>query len=631
MPVFTIRTPRGDEIDIDAPDEATAVQGAQRWDHEDFATSEAKAAGLNPDLVLRQMRKESAGDQGAVSPKGARGLMQLMPDTARDLGVNPDDPYDNIRGGVRYLKQQMDDFGGDERLALAAYNAGPGNVRKYGGVPPFAETQDYVDTLAGKAPPAEGDMVEVGRSRSGGVSVEVPRAARNAEAAPEQERELEADQALGFLKGVTKPLESLTHINPLQVAADAIGLPGGEGYKAFQDQNAKLRSDFFAAQTAKGKRPGQIGEFAGNLVGTAWLPGGPMTSGAMSGAMLSEHDDPAGVVGDALVGAIGGKAGDLLLGGILKGLGKFGRAPTTMGAGELRTAKDAAYRAVDNEGVRYAGGGFKDLVAGITDELADLDPDVTPKAAAVLRNIQSRVGQEPTLSDLDKMRQYVRLTIGGKSADDAERRYASKIINNIDEFIAARFPRTVEGSGDRGAAAIKQARDLNARLKKVEAVETAVQEAEIRASKSGTGGNFENALRQELDKVRKKQPGLKADEKAALEAIIKGTKTQNMLRLAGRLSPTTGGLTAMLSTGAAGATGGASVPVSMGGYAAKFLADLRTKQEVDQLIKLFATGGKKADLERVLPRPVREAQRAVEKVRGVGSKASAVGAVRVTQ
>ena len=82
MPVFTIKTPRGDEVDIDAPDEAAAVKGAQDWDHKDYATSEAQRMGVNPDLVLRQMRQESGGNSNAVSNKGAHGLMQLMPGTA---------------------------------------------------------------------------------------------------------------------------------------------------------------------------------------------------------------------------------------------------------------------------------------------------------------------------------------------------------------------------------------------------------------------------------------------------------------------------------------------------------------------------------------------------------------------
>ena len=112
----------------------------------DFAMREAKAQGIDPDLVRRVMQQESGGSPNAVSNKGARGAMQLMPLTAKELGVNIDDPHDNIRGGVRYLAQQMQTFK-DPRLALAAYNAGPGNVKKYGGIPPFPETQSYVNKI----------------------------------------------------------------------------------------------------------------------------------------------------------------------------------------------------------------------------------------------------------------------------------------------------------------------------------------------------------------------------------------------------------------------------------------------------------------------------------------------------
>ena len=113
-----------------------------------FASEIAAAAqrnGVDPKLLTGLIRAESNFDPGATSPAGAQGLTQLMPGTASALGVsNPLDPVQSIEGGARYLRQQLDRFGGDASKALAAYNAGPGAVERFGGVPPYAETQAYV-------------------------------------------------------------------------------------------------------------------------------------------------------------------------------------------------------------------------------------------------------------------------------------------------------------------------------------------------------------------------------------------------------------------------------------------------------------------------------------------------------
>ncbi len=108
----------------------------------------ARQYGVDENLVKAVMKQESCFNAGARSRAGAIGLMQLMPDTADHLGVdNAWDPHQNIEGGIKYLAQMLREFNGDKALALAAYNAGPGAVHKYNGVPPYRETQGYVSKI----------------------------------------------------------------------------------------------------------------------------------------------------------------------------------------------------------------------------------------------------------------------------------------------------------------------------------------------------------------------------------------------------------------------------------------------------------------------------------------------------
>ncbi|WP_274706988.1 lytic transglycosylase domain-containing protein [Allorhizobium sonneratiae] len=119
----------------------------------------ADEEGVDEALFMGLVYQESRFNPCAKSPVGAIGLSQLMPGTAQGLGVNPNNIEDNLRGGARYLKQQLRKFNGDTAKALAAYNAGAGNVIKYGGIPPFKETQNYVASITQKWMPAFGGAV----------------------------------------------------------------------------------------------------------------------------------------------------------------------------------------------------------------------------------------------------------------------------------------------------------------------------------------------------------------------------------------------------------------------------------------------------------------------------------------
>lgn len=113
--------------------------------HEDIIIQSCKAHDVDENLMKGLITQESRGDSAAVSRKNAKGYTQLMDPTSKELAVkNPFDPKENIDGGTRYLREQLDEFGGNVKLALAAYNAGSKAVRKYNGIPPYKETQNYV-------------------------------------------------------------------------------------------------------------------------------------------------------------------------------------------------------------------------------------------------------------------------------------------------------------------------------------------------------------------------------------------------------------------------------------------------------------------------------------------------------
>ncbi len=135
------------EVPAEAKD-IPAYRGSYKGEYLEIAKAAARKHGVPEDLFLRLVQQESGWNPVAVSSKGATGLAQLMPETAKTLGVDIADPAENLDGGARYLRKMFDKFGTWE-LALAAYNAGPGAVEEHNGIPPFAETEGYVKAILG--------------------------------------------------------------------------------------------------------------------------------------------------------------------------------------------------------------------------------------------------------------------------------------------------------------------------------------------------------------------------------------------------------------------------------------------------------------------------------------------------
>lgn len=154
-PKRTLRVPAKSKVEVPVPYTTTASAPAPEpakikppVNVDAVVEETARRHDVDVNLVKAMIHTESNNNPRAVSYKGAMGLMQLMPPTARDLGVaNAFDPAQNVDGGVRYLKYLLGLYGGDLNLSLAAYNAGPGAVEHYGGIPPYRETRDYVKKI----------------------------------------------------------------------------------------------------------------------------------------------------------------------------------------------------------------------------------------------------------------------------------------------------------------------------------------------------------------------------------------------------------------------------------------------------------------------------------------------------
>lgn len=275
---------------------------------------------------------------------------------------------------------------------------------------------------------------------------------------------------------------------------------------------------------------------------------------------------------------------------------------------QLQAAKTAAYRAVDDAGIHYTPQGFSDFVGDARSVLqnANISPTRHPKAFSMLSDLEKRAsqGHAPTLTQLDQLRQEIRRDVVDVP-DKAERFMGRKIIDALDGFVEkAAGPQVAGGQAANAADLLAKARTLNSRVRKVEAVETAVEKARLRAGSTGSGGNIDNATRQNLRAVMEKTPNLTQEERAALETVVMGGKGQNALRQIGKLSPSGNGLMAGLNLAGAASLGPLGAIPGAAGLTAKFVADRQTQRNVQEVLRIMST-------ERPSPAQIAQAQQLV--------------------
>ena len=408
--------------------------------------------------------------------------------------------------------------------------------------------------------------------------------------------------SFGNTLGLNVPRNIVAGVRTLQT-----GKPFGEEYNY-----VKYLDEAAARQYPKTSAGGMV---AGGIAGAAALPvGGAASLGAraiMGGATgaglagvseLADTKDPEKALQSAaLGGAIGGVAAPVaqkLITGPVNAVSKaLAKKPTIPSTDELKGASQAAYKASEDAGLILKPQGVKNLAADLQQTLANegYHPKLgnQSKLGVVLDELNNIGDGNVTLKGLDVIRKMA--NSAKTDADPSTRRLGAMAIEKVDDFLTNLNPSDIlTGDMKAGVAALKEARSLWSSYRKADMVDEALQAAQVRASSTGSGGNVDNAIRQEFRKIlqsKKKSASFTEKEKAALAQIVTGTKGQNTLRLLGKLSPAGDGLRLMLNTGAAVSSGGATLPITALGAGAKALADRATPKNVERLSKMIRARG----------------------------------------
>jgi hypothetical protein len=320
-----------------------------------------------------------------------------------------------------------------------------------------------------------------------------------------------------------------------------------------------------------------------------------------------------------------GAAAPLVGTGVRKGVEMYGRrgaareiienAPTPA---DLARQSQALYREAENAGVVVKPEAYKAFAENLQRMLTreGIDEGVTPTSASALRRVLSEAQDNRFMSvqDLNIVRRVMQNAAG--SPDANERRLASMMMDNLDEFVEELGPDSLVGEPAKQVGPIlREARDLWGRMRRAEMIDDAVERATNRAASTGSGGNVNNAIRQNLRQIidsPSKRRGFSAEEIEAIRSVVRGTPTQNALRLIGKISPQGNGLSLMANLGAADVSGGATLPLTAVGIGAKAMAD-RSTGNANRLLQSMIVSGRHPTTPAVNPLLIQNAERLAQR------------------
>lgn len=371
-----------------------------------------------------------------------------------------------------------------------------------------------------------------------------------------------------------------------------------------EEELQRRRSDRSPIASTAGQVAGAVGASAPLAAGGfSFLTGAKPTLGSLVGRGAAEGAAYGAVYGagegrglnERALNAIEGAGTGAAVGGGTGALARVGASrvdsASVPSADELRSMGNAAYRQADEAGVIFTPQAVDRLKMSIGKKLVDMgyDPALQPGAAAVVRRIDEMAGQNFTLTGLDSLRKVA--SNGFIPGNRSNNKAVGDIVGAIDDLVTSPGANDVlSGNAQMAGEALSTARDAWSRMSKSERVASAVDRGQLRAASTGSGGNADNAIRQNLRRILENPRGFTKAEQDALRKTVEGTRGQNVLRLAGKLSPQGNGLMAALGIGGA-MVNPALGAASLAGMGAKTAADAMTRGNTRALDTLIRSGG----------------------------------------